>query len=937
MEEEEPRELIIVPETHWDREWYLTFQEYRAKLVILVDRLLEILDSDPEFRNFTFDGQTIVLEDYLEVRPGEKEKLQGYVAEERISVGPWYVLPDEFLVSGEALIRNLMIGHQIARKFGRVMKAGYIPDPFGHVAQLPQVLAGFGINSCLFMRGFGNEFEDFDLDMDFLWEAPGAAASVLGVHLIAGYGSVAHLSTERDADGRFTVALDRIAKTSETLAQHAATNTILLNNGSDHLMAQPELPEIIRQWNEAHPRQSLVNDDFEAYVRKVIAKLPKLKPFVGELRGGRYSPLLSGVFSARMWIKQANFRCQQTLEKYAEPAATLAWLVAPKYKYPAEYLWLGWRWLIKNHPHDSICGCSIDEVHEEMRTRFAWAQGIADETFKDALVAIARQMRIRPGAGDEFLELLVFNPHPWSVTAPAAFDLVINGNQQVLCPEDFCLQDPAGAVVPMQNYWIEERPRYQQVGSDTYRFTFVARDLPALGLKRYYLYPAETAPPLEDPPVSISPEGTILENEFYIVSIDETGAFSLHEKVTRRKWSQLGVLVDEGDWGDEYDFSGPREPRGEVQTTVKSFEVVKAKVTPGFQGDTVVSTSVEYTLELPASLDKSREHRTNTRVECPVRLEITLHAGVKRVDLRYVVENRARDHRLRAWFPTSITANHVNVDGHFMVVDRPVQLPDDEGWTQRAQPTNHQHGFVNVQEEEGGFAVFNRGLPEYEAIQDASGISPSVETPPGALTIAVTLLRCVGWLSRGDIATRPGNAGPDLHTPGAQCLGCHTFDLALTTHAGDWLEAGLHRRALEYSSPPKVCRPQSVTSRTRALDKVYMSGISILQGEREKNAARLPEAFSAMELAGDELGVTAVKRSEDGTGAIIRVVNYASQEARGIISFPFKPAAAFFVDLNEEDSEIVQSLKANMEVVDDRINLAWGPHVIATIKVLFPI
>ena len=170
--------IIIVPETHWDREWYLPFQEFRARLVIMMDKLLNILKTDPNYKNFTFDSQTIPIEDYLEVRPEKEEEIKEFVKQGRLSIGPMYVLPDEFLVSGESLIRNLMIGHQISRKFGRVMKAGYIPDPFGHIAQLPQIIQGFEIPSVLFWRGFGNEFEENNLNMEFIWNAPGNATSI---------------------------------------------------------------------------------------------------------------------------------------------------------------------------------------------------------------------------------------------------------------------------------------------------------------------------------------------------------------------------------------------------------------------------------------------------------------------------------------------------------------------------------------------------------------------------------------------------------------------------------------------------------------------------------------------------------------------------------------------------------------------------------------
>src|SRR5579885_3318058 len=139
--------IILVPHTHWDREWYQTFQQFRIRLVKTIDKLLDILDQDDQFTYFMLDGQTIVLDDYLEVQPEQEERLRRYIQAGRILVGPWYLQPDEFLVSGEALIRNLQIGLQRASQFGTPMRVGYVPDCFGHIAQLPQILQGCGIDS----------------------------------------------------------------------------------------------------------------------------------------------------------------------------------------------------------------------------------------------------------------------------------------------------------------------------------------------------------------------------------------------------------------------------------------------------------------------------------------------------------------------------------------------------------------------------------------------------------------------------------------------------------------------------------------------------------------------------------------------------------------------------------------------------------------------
>ena len=187
---EKQYEIHLISHTHWDREWYLTFQQFRMRLVKLVDSLLHILETNPEFSHFNFDGQTIVLEDYLEIKPQNRERLEKYIQEGKIAVGPWYILPDEFLVSPEATVRNLLLGHKIAKVFGQVMKIGYIPDPFGHLSQMPQILRGFDIDNIILWRGFGGEAEQ--TDSEYYWEGPDGSRLLLIHFPSIGYSETLH-------------------------------------------------------------------------------------------------------------------------------------------------------------------------------------------------------------------------------------------------------------------------------------------------------------------------------------------------------------------------------------------------------------------------------------------------------------------------------------------------------------------------------------------------------------------------------------------------------------------------------------------------------------------------------------------------------------------------------------------------------------------------
>jgi alpha-mannosidase len=186
----DPTHILVISHTHWDREWYRTYQEFRLRLVEVVDQVLDLLAERPDFAHFTLDGQAVILEDYLAIRPERASQVREFVQAGRLHIGPWYVQPDEFLVSGESLIRNLMLGERVARPLGGAARIGWLPDTFGHVAQLPQILRNFGIDNFVFTRGMGDELPE--PRTEFWWEAPNGDR-VLALHQLAGYWNAGNL------------------------------------------------------------------------------------------------------------------------------------------------------------------------------------------------------------------------------------------------------------------------------------------------------------------------------------------------------------------------------------------------------------------------------------------------------------------------------------------------------------------------------------------------------------------------------------------------------------------------------------------------------------------------------------------------------------------------------------------------------------------------
>ena len=475
---------FVVPHTHWDREWYRPLEHFRLMLGSVVDEVLDTLERDPEFTSFTLDGQAIVLEDYVSVRPENESRLRALIAADRIEVGPSYVLPDEFLVGGEPLIRNLLIGRAVCERFGgRPSPAGYLPDSFGHPLQLPQILAGFGIDSFLFSRGLGDEIDE--LGVAFRWTAPNGSA-VVALQLLGDYSNFANISGADDAEARVRGIRDRFG----TQLQRAEVHEVLLCNGTDHWRIQPQMPALCAELERRFPGSLFGISQYGRYVAAL--RTGELPSFTGELLGSRLWNVLRGVNSARLYIKQANERAEQRLLA-VETLAALGALRAGR-PFPLSDFTFAWRELLKCHPHDSICGCSCDEVHRDMLVRYDSLALTLDVLTAGALADLPAVQQ--PGL------IGVVNPLPFARRAVLRLD---------------------GAG-----------PTLVQLAG------FEARTVP--------LAPVDGAAP------RTARQGNCIESDRFRVGVASDGTLTIDDLVRGRRFERLHAIEDELDMGDLYNF-----------------------------------------------------------------------------------------------------------------------------------------------------------------------------------------------------------------------------------------------------------------------------------------------------------------------------------------------------------------------------------------------
>jgi 2-O-(6-phospho-alpha-D-mannosyl)-D-glycerate hydrolase len=473
---------FVVPHTHWDREWYLPFEAFQLRLAAVVDEVIEVLESDPAFASFTLDGQAIVLEDYLDARPEQEERLEALLAAGRLEVGPSYVLPDEFLVGGESLVRNLLIGRGVCRRLGaKPSPVGYLPDSFGHPLQLPQILAGFGIESFVFSRGMGDELDE--LGAVFRWRAP-EGSEVLACQQFPNYGNFGHVTDATDAQAR----IEAIAGQFAAALQRAGGREMLLCAGDDHLPVRRDLPALCAELETRLPGAEFRIARYSDYVEAV--QKPDLPVHAGELLGSRVQNILRGVNSARLYLKQANERAERRLLN-AETLSALRSLRTGEPFLVSDFR-LAWRRLLRCQPHDSICGCSCDEVHRDMLVRYEHL---------DRQVAELERRALGGGAPDGLqVSIGVANPLPARrrglVAVPGAEPVVV--------------------------------------------------DLDGFSARSIELTPAE--PP--HPPA----EASVIESDCLRVEARPDGTLTVLDKRSGRRFEGLHGLEDERDMGDLYNF-----------------------------------------------------------------------------------------------------------------------------------------------------------------------------------------------------------------------------------------------------------------------------------------------------------------------------------------------------------------------------------------------
>ena len=929
---DKPYAIHFIPNTHWDREWLMNFQETRVMLLELFDRLLEVMERHPEYRHYVLDSQVVPLEDYLEVRPENRDRLSKLVAEGRLLVGPWYTAPEGFCVNGESLVRNLVYGHRVAQAFGKVMKVGHTSFGYGQNSQMPQIYQGFGIDTLLFYHGVTRD----EVPNEFIVEGADGTR-ILGSQMssFARYNAYHHLYRgalygdrvdDRTYEWQRGGLPFRLCRPEPGLRYHllldvpkgwnrelliesltwlrekeigvATTRHLAFMMGHDSSVPDPLELKIMEEAKALFPEDEIQHSSYEDMMARIKAEVDwdALTVLRGERRTPKLMPvtmhLYSDVLSSRSRMKQLNTRAEYLLQRRAEPFACLAAQLGAAY--PSGLLDLAWKTLLTCHAHDSIAGSGVDDIEMDMTHRLRQVINISNSVLHNALGAIQRRIDNRDAAPEDVL-ITVFNaaPQPRSEVVTAVIDLPYAGPLGEFALVDVttgkraqvqvCDRKPHNAVV---NH-AEDAPANMK--TEQFTVHLAADDIPAMG---YATLKVDRAARFCRG--GLVTAANTMENAFLRLRINTDGTLCVTHKETETTYDDLNYFVDNGEAGHAWMHHNPARDQA-IDSRGSPVSIALEE-----DGALLARCRVTWAMKIPARLEEnggdtwqrldgigSASSRSAELCDLVITSQVTLRRESRAVEIHTAFHNAATHHRLRAFFPTRRAGTTCHAESAFDVVERESTFSPDNPWYGTKGVTFPQQRFVDVTDGRAGLAIINDGLREYEVTQDADR------------AIAVTLMRAFG------VALCPVSMCweelPEMKL--AQAPGDHAFAYRIYPHTGDYAEGGVFAEAEAFTVPLEAA-------------------------QAGPHGGDLPRKHSFLEVVPPNLVLSAFKRAEDGQGYVLRLFNPTCDTLHGTLSFATPPVSAERVTLEELPKE-------SLPVDGGRIILEAGPKKIITVKVVF--
>ena len=879
------RKVHVVPHSHWDREWYFTTSRSKVYLMKDLKDVLDTLESNPDFKYFMVDAQGSLLDDYIKWMPQDKDRITKLVKEKKLVIGPWYTQTDQLVISGESIVRNMYYGMKRCETFGGYMNVGYVPDSFGQSGNMPQIYKEFGIDDTLFWRGVSDDMVNHT---DYNWRGDDGSV-VFTTQIPFGYYIGGNIPEDPKQSEEFWQK-----ECFEKAGGRSATKHIYFPNGFDQAPIRTNLPEIIKERNEKDPENEYVISCIEDYIKDVKSENPELEEVSGELVIAKHMRIHKSIFSSRSDLKVMNTQIQNYVTNVMEPLLTLSYNLGNDYPHKA----VGeiWKLLFENAAHDSIGSCISDTANEDVYVRYKQARDIAVN-----LVELHSRLIATSVKNDAEMTFTLINTLPQKRNDTVVVKTYIPGGNFAILDEkgnkvDYTVIESRDLTDYVLSQTIKLDPsRKFYVPSKVLEATIAIKtsDVPAFGYVQYTLdTKGNSAKNLE--------KKNTLENEFYAINVEEDGSLTITDKENNVTYKNQGVLVENGDDGDSFNYSPPR----------KDLEVFsnKSECSVEVSGSDIYDQAViKFNMVVPKDLEERAEGKVS--VNLPITMTVALRKDSKVIDFNVHVDNKGLSHRLCVLFDSQIVSSFNYADEQFGSIKRPnyyekemklymasaenktekktgVQelanwANDQSTWQEPPISIEPTQSYVSLTDGKQGIAVIPQGVREYEVLDDHM--------------IRLTLFRTYGFMGKENLIYRPGRASGEriIETPAAQLLKEMDFAFGFTTYASDINEANVDTLAKAYNTNIEVYTYAE-----------FLNG-RLIFSQREIEGTK--EARYSLFETENKLVVSAMKKAEDNDGYIIRLFNGKNHEnISDTIKFNFDVKEAYYTNLREEKTEDIK-------------------------------
>ncbi|PLR38650.1 alpha-mannosidase [Chimaeribacter californicus] len=788
------KEVYVVPHSHWDAEWYFTCEDSHILLIENMDYLINVLERDPAFPSYTFDGLACVIEEYLAIRPENSARIEALIRARRLMVGPWYTQCDSLLIRTESLIRNLVYGTKIAGHFGHSMNIGYLPDIFGQHAWLPAFFTDLGITYCVLQRGIYTD--QLNGELNFYWRAPNQAMIATN-YLYFGYGPGKFLSAQPDyLEQRLLPILDQLS------AMNQGTDKLLLPAGGDQVLANADFPATVAALNRCQTGYHFTLADYETYMEDAWADTDFPHIIDGELVGCQKSRIHRTCHSTRYDIKQQSWQTEHLMLDQLEPLASLASLYG--ITCPARLMDTLWKTVFSAHAHNGLEATNADPVNHDIKQRLISVERSALSLINLLKKKLSHQITRQLGQANL---LVVFNCdiHPLDQLVSAVlftrsphFTLRHNGTP-VCCTllRQEAIDGGKKVIVTAQGEKLEPADNY-------YRSEILFTPFPTAGLG-YQAYVVDEEN-IDEPatPLTTLP-ATHIENGHYRITF-HAGKLSLEHIRLHQRIEDLLTFVDEGDDGDEFDFS-PLE--SERPLLFNTFRLIATE-----RGPLVSRMTLESVLCLPQGMAERKAGQQDQPLTIRTRLELRHNDPAIRV--HHDLHNTQTEHRLRVQIKTPVERPvYSYADQGYSVLRREtagryVPTWREAGFVEKPVPIHTLENLVYLKDARCVFGVMTKGMKEYEVLPEEN-------------SIAFTLFRSVGLLGKDDTQWRPGRASginnKVVYTPDALMQQPMAFDYALIFDDHRMDEAALYSAVKKYREHHLTYHVQSLNTFEERLER----------------------------------------------------------------------------------------------------------------------